>query len=245
MTLVLVNGNPENRHGWDKLLARLDRDDAVVLDVPGMGCPRPEGFGATRWDYKDWLLGELERFGEPVDVVAHSMGAMVTCGLLGERPELIRSFALGTVPHSQFALHERARIWQTTRLGEMVRDTWPTLSLEQRIEVLRTSEIPEDRLEPLARMIDREMIECMLGWYRSAAWTGDWELQPGREYPPGILLWGDRDPYQDVRFGRLTAEAIGAEIVVFDDCGHWWMHDRPDEAAEAIQRFWRTTAANA
>jgi len=238
MTVVLVNGNPENRRGWSSLIAELDRADTVALDVPGLGCPRPEGFDATRWDYKDWLIRELSGFGEPVDVIAHSMGGMMLCGVLGERPELIRSFAIGTVAHGEFAVHERARIWQTTRLGEAVRDAWETLTLEQRLQVLRDGNVPEARLEDIAQTIDYTMFDCLLGWYRSAAWTGDWQLQPEVEYPPGLFLWGDRDPYQDVAFGRRTAETIGAEIVVFDDCGHWWMTERPREAAAALERFW-------
>ena len=36
--------------------------------------PVPDGFGATYLDYRDWLVGELERFDAPVDLVGHDWG---------------------------------------------------------------------------------------------------------------------------------------------------------------------------
>lgn len=240
MTLILVGGNPENRREWDKILAELGREDAVALDLPGLGCPRPEGFGATRWDYKDWLVSELSAYDHPVDVIAHSMGGMMVCGILNEQPELIRSFVTGTVAHGEFAVHERARIWQTTRYGEAFRDSWETLTHEQRCALLRDGQVPEERLDDIAQTIDYTMIDCLLSWYRSAAWTGDWQLRSGVDYPPGLFLWGRDDPFQKVSFGLRTAEAIGADITVFDNCGHWWMTEQPHESATAIKQFWNT-----
>ena len=38
------------------------------------GTPAPDGFGATKEEYTDWLVGELERLGEPVDLVGHDWG---------------------------------------------------------------------------------------------------------------------------------------------------------------------------
>ncbi len=70
---VLVHGNPETDSVRDPLLAELGRDDVVCLPPPGFGGPAP-GFGATVGEYRDWLVGRLEAFDGPVDLVGHHWG---------------------------------------------------------------------------------------------------------------------------------------------------------------------------
>ncbi len=54
--IVFVHGVPETAAIWNKVRRALDRE-SVAIELPGFGCPRPEGFGATKDDYVDWLLG--------------------------------------------------------------------------------------------------------------------------------------------------------------------------------------------
>lgn len=77
MPVVLVHGVPETAALWDPLLAVLGRDDVVTLQLPGFGCPRPAGFGATKEDYVTWLVGELEGIEGPIDLVGHDWGGAV------------------------------------------------------------------------------------------------------------------------------------------------------------------------
>jgi pimeloyl-ACP methyl ester carboxylesterase len=74
MTVVFVHGNPETDAVWQPLIGELRRDDVVCLSPPGFGAPVPDGFGATYLEYRDWLVGELERFDDPVDLVGHDWG---------------------------------------------------------------------------------------------------------------------------------------------------------------------------
>ena len=60
MPAVFVHGVPETPAIWDDLRSHLGRDDVIALQLPGFGCPRPAGFGATKEEYVDWLVGELE-----------------------------------------------------------------------------------------------------------------------------------------------------------------------------------------
>jgi hypothetical protein len=34
------------------------------------------------------------------------------------------------------------------------------------------------------------------------------------------------------------AKRVRGELVLLEGCGHWWPHERPREAAEALERFW-------
>jgi pimeloyl-ACP methyl ester carboxylesterase len=48
--IVFVHGVPETAALWKKVRTRIDAD-SVALSMPGFGCPRPSGFGATHDDY--------------------------------------------------------------------------------------------------------------------------------------------------------------------------------------------------
>ena len=95
MTAVFVHGNPETAAIWRPMLEHLEsaeedsaeKDsaendsveqgsaDTICLSPPGFGSPVPAGWGAQPGvEYLDWLTGELESIGEPVDLVGHDWG---------------------------------------------------------------------------------------------------------------------------------------------------------------------------
>ena len=98
MTIAFVHGNPETDAIWDELvdeLAGKGAADLVLLEPPGFGAPIPDGWGATREEYRDWLVEQLVQLNarEPVDIVGHDWGAGHVFGLLQARPDLVRSWA--------------------------------------------------------------------------------------------------------------------------------------------------------
>jgi pimeloyl-ACP methyl ester carboxylesterase len=237
MSVAFVHGNPDRAAVWEPLIRHLGRDDSITLELPGFGAPIPDGFAATRWDYKDWLVAELEALSEPPDLVAHDFGALIGHGVLLERPELVRSWAFGNSAHADYVL-EHARTLQTTRIGEQQLDVFFSLPPEQRHHVLLAMDIPEPRSRELVANMDRRQMECALAFYRSAVWTGDWQLSPDQDYPPGLVIWGENDIFQGVSFAHELAKDGNAELVILADAGHWWQLDRPKEAAAALTRFW-------
>ncbi len=62
MPALLVHGNPDTAHLWDRVLAALggDPEDRVAVDLPGFAAPRPDGFAATKESYVDWIVARLE-----------------------------------------------------------------------------------------------------------------------------------------------------------------------------------------
>ena len=72
--IVFLHGVPETAALWDKVRAQFD-EETVALSLPGFGCARPTGFGATKDDYAAWLVGELEKFDAPVNLVGDDGGA--------------------------------------------------------------------------------------------------------------------------------------------------------------------------
>ena len=94
---VLVHGNPETDAVWDPLLTELGRDGVVRLSPPGFGAPIPPGFGATVGEYRDWLVGRLEAFDGPVDLVGHDWGGGHVVNAAMSRPDLLRSWATDAI----------------------------------------------------------------------------------------------------------------------------------------------------
>ena len=126
MPTVLVHGVPETPALWDPLRAHLRRDDVVALQLPGFGCQRPPGFGATKEEYVSWLVAELERLvaDGPIDLVGHDWGGGFVVRLVSTRADLVRSWATDAAGLGDplFEWHELAKVWQTPGAGEAF---WP------------------------------------------------------------------------------------------------------------------------
>jgi pimeloyl-ACP methyl ester carboxylesterase len=237
--IVFVHGNPDSDRVWDLLRAELSGVETVALQMPGFGCPLPsEGFDCTRWAYRDWLAGELEALGEPAHVVAHDLGSAVLHGVLLERPELVASWALTGICDADFFWHPQARIWQTSRLGEESRDAWLSLSDDQKLDLLRANGVPDATAPGIVEKLDRRMCDALIALYRSITFFGDWTLTAEHDLPPGLVLTGDGDQFQDVSFAERCAQRTGARLHVFEDTAHWWQVERPKDAASTLRAFW-------
>src|SRR5579872_6765010 len=181
MPVVLVHGVPETPAVWDPLRSQLARTDVVALQLPGFGTPRPAGFGSTKEEYVDWVVGELERVAGdgPIDLVGHDWGGGFVVRVVSTRPDLVRSWvtdaaAIGDV---NFEWHDFAKIWQTPGEGEKFFEEQNAATAEERGAILATFGIPPERAVELASHGDEVMAECILALYRSA-------LDVGREWGP-------------------------------------------------------------
>jgi len=243
MTVVLVHGVPEVPALWDGLRSHLSRDDVATVNLPGFGTPRPAGFGATKEEYVDWLVAELEGFGEPVDLVGHDWGGGLTVRLVSLRPDLVRSWvtdaaALGS---AAFEWHDFAKIWQTPGEGEDFFAGQLAATAEERGGVYELFGVPHDQAIIMGTWPDQTMVDCILALYRSATRVGIEWSPDFRDIPkPGTVLICSEDAFLDASSARSAAEAAGAPVVVLEGIGHWWMLQDPAAGAAALQHFWAT-----
>lgn len=241
---MFVHGNPETAAVWEPLLAELGRDEAVCLSPPGFGAPLPDGFGATAGEYHRWLVAELERFGEPVDLVGHDLGGSHVVRVAMSRPDLLRSWASDVVGvfHPAYAWHHLATLWQTPGVGEADVARRFGASVAERAEALVGRGIPRAVAERIAPAQDADMGRAILAHYRSTAQPVMAEL--GRTLPaaaarPGLAIVAGADDLVGTDAQRHeAAEAAGARVDVLDGLGHWWMVQDPARAAEALTAFW-------
>ena len=247
MTIVLVHGNPETPAVWGPLLDALDTDrraEAVCLSPPGFGAPVPGGFGATVEDYRRWLVGELEAFDGPVDLVGHDWGGGHVLTVAMTRPDLMRSWASDVLGlfDPDYVWHDLAQAWQTPGVGEEHVAAMLGGSDADRVGQMTGLGIPRDVAEAMAPEQDAAMRDCILALYRSAAQPAmaEWGRGlPNAAQRPGLALVATADGFVGVDGVRERAAArAGAQTATLDGLGHWWMLEDPSRGAAALTAFW-------
>jgi pimeloyl-ACP methyl ester carboxylesterase len=241
MTAIFVHGVPETSSVWQPLVDHLERDDVVLVGLPGFGSPLPDGFDPTMQTYADWLATELQAY-DAVDLVAHDWGAILALRILADRPANVRSWVsdMGDLG-PDFQWHETAKIWQTPGDGEALMDAFVGASLADRATILQGVGVPEAHATEMATHLDRTMADAILVLYRSATDVGN-EWGPGIDdiAAPGLLVESLQDPFRNAGRVRRLAERTGAAVATMPDAGHFWMLDDPAASAAAIADFWAT-----
>lgn len=247
MPAVFVHGVPETAELWDPLRLELEREDVVALQMPGFGCPRPEGFDATKEQYVAWLADTLEALGAggPIDLVGHDWGGALTTRLVTTRPELVRSWVTdaAAIATAGFEWHDFAKIWQTPGDGEAFFEANLAASPEERAGAFEAMGVPREEAIRLGSWTDETMAECILALYRSAVDVGtEWSADLGPVDPPGLVLSMGDDPFMPGELNAEVAERAGARLEAVDGLGHWWMLQDPAGSARLLEAFWATSA---
>ena len=109
--IVFVHGVPETAVIWNKIRSAIDRE-SVALSLPGFGSPRPDGFGATKEDYVEWLVSELSAIEGPIDLVGHDWGAGLTYRVATAHGGSVRSWVadIGNIAHADYEWHDIAKV---------------------------------------------------------------------------------------------------------------------------------------
>ncbi len=241
MPAIFVHGVPDTHHLWDGVRERLSRKDTSTVSLPGFGTDLPDGFGCTKEEYVDWLAGQVKAVGEPVDIVGHDWGALLVERLVCLRPELVRTWAAGGgAIDEEYTWHPLAQVWQTPGAGE---EMMAGFTLDAMVTALTTEGVPEEAARAAAERVDERMKASVLPLYRSAVNFGkEWGADLDRVKRPGLVIWGEKDPYMQLEFARRMAQRTRAELVVFEDCGHWWPVQKPAETTRALEAFWASAA---
>lgn len=241
MPAVFVHGVPETTAVWEPLVAHLRRDDVVLLELPGFGCPLPDGFEPTMEAYAQWLATMLAPLGD-VDLVGHDWGALLALRVLPDRP--VRSWALDAGDLDEgFRWHDMARTWQSPEGDEFMRRMVDAPARE-RAALLEGAGVPEDHALGMAEAFDATMGSAILSLYRSATDIGtEWGPGIDRITGRGLLVESMQDPYRAPGRVRSLAQRTGAHTAPLPDAGHWWMLESPELSARILEAFWQSAGS--
>jgi pimeloyl-ACP methyl ester carboxylesterase len=238
--IIFVHGVPETPAIWRKVRDAVDQE-SVAVSLPGFGCARPDGFGATMDDYAGWLLGEIERTDGPVDLVGHDWGGLLTYRVAVAHGDRIRSWVadVAHLAHPDYEWHEFAKLWQTPGEGEAFAKSQLALPPEERAPLYVGMGVPPDDALEMASGTDATMGDCIIALYRSATpnahrhW-GPWTPTTA----PGLVLHATDDPFGDETQASEVAGSLGARFERIEGAGHFWPYQAPDQVAPMLQSFW-------
>ena len=236
---LYVHGVPDNSDLW---LAFLARSGGLAPDLPGFGrSGKPGSLRFTIEEYADFLESFLQLAGvERVSMVVHDWGA-VGLAFAQRHPERIaRLVVINAVPLLPgYRWHRTARIWRTRVLGELAMGTTNerTLRLLSKEANATPGPMPEAWRKSVLEHFDQGTQRAILRLYRSSppdvlAAAGERLDELG---VPGLVVWGQRDPYIPARFGKAYADVLDAELLELSDAGHWPWLDRPDVIDRVVE----------
>ena len=239
MTKVFVHGNPESADIWTPLLELLAErriTDVVCLSPPGFGAPVPKGFTATRREYVQWLGSELKAIGGDIDLVGHDWGAGHVFGALAEFPGIVRTWAADCMGllHHDYVWHDAAQGWQTPGLVDLDVDSF--------IAAFGALGITESVARAMKPHINDEMADSVVRLYRDAAQPAMRHLGEkfvNQKPKRGLVIIAENDHYAGPHeTHEQMASAVGAKVARLEGCGHWWMIEKPQEAARMLASHW-------
>lgn len=242
--VVLVHGNPESTALWGPLQAQLPGLDPILVSPPGFGVEADAEFDASLESYVSWLGRELSRLDQPVHLLGHDWGGVLTLLLAMRRPDLLRSWTsdcLG-VFDPEYVFHPLAREWQTDGAGEVAISRQFGGDVASRARVLEDFGIPAPMAGVLAADQVPSLVRVVLPLYRSIAqpvMSNHGANLDSAAATPGLSILAEQDPVLGSQASRLQAATRArAQTVRLSEAGHWWMLDQPATAATALSRFW-------
>lgn len=243
MPALLIHGNPDTAHLWDRVKAHLGPygEEVVAADLPGFAQPAPEGFPCTKEAYSDWIVERCEQLGGQVDLVGHDWGSLLVQRVASIRPDLLRTVSCGgAAVDVDYPWHPLAQVWQTPGEGERYMEE--ELTDEFGIQHLIDNGVPEEDARRNMWLTPHGKT-TILKLYRSAVHIGvEWQPELEQLELPALVIWGRTDPYVELHWAERLAPRMHAELVVLE-CGHWWPYERPAETAAALLRHWAAAGA--
>lgn len=245
--VILVHGWLESSWCWSRIVERLlPHYQVYTPDLVGFGQSTPPA-GTTPFDIRSnaAVIEAIlrKRIGEPVHLVGHSMGGMISLLLAAEKPELVRSLTLASAPID--GPNAVARVLQLVGLP-IIRDSTFRLLKNRGIARLLSNFFVYRTPVP-----DR-MIEDAQGASHAAIWGSAQSILENNLEPilrkvraPSLVLFGDKDRVIDLSQGALAADRIrDVEFHIFRNCGHCPNIEEPWKVSEALLAFFREAASS-
>jgi pimeloyl-ACP methyl ester carboxylesterase len=245
-TAVLLHGIPGSSGSWSGVAAALgDEMHLIVADLLGFGASdRPDRLDALHADAQAAALAALfdELRLDGVLVAGHDFGGPVAVALAARRPHAVAGlalFAANVFTDTPIPLPlSLVRLPLVGRPLSRVLFSGPSLALmlhagsgRPRMRPDHDSHLGDRRQQHAIRTIFAGSLARLEELYRP--------IEDGLAAldVPVVVGWGDRDPFFGVDQGRRTAEAVGAELTIYADAGHFLPQERPVEVAAELRRL--------
>jgi len=233
---------------WRHALPEMaDERTVYAPDLPGHGeSDKPDRAYTTAY-----YLETLAAFVEALDIdepaiAGLSMGGALALGhaLDGgavERLVLVGSYGLGRDAYWRTAA---SGILQTPLLGAML---WQGVSsskpaIRTGLRSMGATEPPQELVDDVDAVVDRETVRAMRRWQRSEFRTGGFRTNYADRLEelsvPTLLVHGAEDPLLPASWSRRAAAALAdSEVRIFENCGHCPPREQPEKFNRAVRSF--------
>jgi len=242
--VVLLHGLPTWGFVWDQVIPQLASTRRVLVpDLPGFGySSKSDSFDRSIASQTVVVRAWLQHLGiEKPDIVGHHIGGGVALRLAVLHPETVGRLALiDTVSYDSWPVQAMLQLADP--------EAYRRLSIESLVELVRATMKKGFESSPPA-----EVIDGLIAPYRtdvgalslirdtvSMNTNLTMELTPrlSQITAPTLVIWGENDSFQPVRYGeRLAMDIPGCHLVRIPKAGHFVMIDQPAEVVAQLQAF--------
>jgi pimeloyl-ACP methyl ester carboxylesterase len=249
--VVFLHGSPGSSHDWDDLLPRVAVFARVVaFDWPGYGgADRSPDWEYSPGGYATFMAAALAELGiERVHLVMHDLGGIGTLWAAAHPGCFASAVIIDTGVFIGFRWHGFARLNRAPVLGEVMAAATTRFGFRTVMNHYNPQprKLPEEFIERWWRDYDRGTRRAGLRFYRAAPHSSIERLAPTLRQldRPALVIWGAHDRFLPVEQAQLQKESFpSAEVVIFEDSGHWPFLDDPERAAGVIVPFLRRQVA--
>lgn len=247
--LILLHGLNDCYSTWEQITVELAKDRRVLIpDLPGHGYSgRPDASYEIQW-YASVMAQWLDLLDiDQVDCAGHSFGGGVAQMLLRECRHRIRRLALlasgGLGREVAIELRLASIPWLIEKLGQPFMAKGTLIALWHLDNSLRREHIAElsriNAQSGSARAFARTVAD-VINW-RGQSRTFFEHAHEIPDMPPIGLFWGDLDRIIPISHARKLVDAVdGTPLKIFEGCGHFPHHERPQCVVLAFQEFFDT-----
>lgn len=258
--LVLVHGGRDHCRSWDWMAERLARDwHVIAVDLRGHGDSQWSSDGSYFMSGYIYDLAQLiqQHGNQPVTLVAHSLGGMISLRYAGIFPETVSRIVaiegLGMSPRwiaerQAVPFASRMRNWVVEQRGFAGRQPRRYATMEEALERMR-GENP--------RLSDEQARHLTVhGMNRNEDGTWSWKFDnyvrawPPYDMPqtdvealwgaiscPTLLIYGKASPASNPLEDGRAAHLKTARVAFVEDAGHWVHHDQLDAVMRLVTPF--------
>ncbi len=243
--VVLLHGHPGSAEDWHLLMARLpDSVRAVAFDLPGFGkAEAPKEWDYSAGTYATYFAAAFSELGiERAHLVMHDLGGVGVMWGAAYPRSFASAVLIDTGILLDFRWHPVARLYRTWPVGELMTALTNRTGFRavMRLYNPQPRKLGAEVVDRWWRDYDLRTRRAALGFYRAAPPEAMQRLvAPLRRLDrPALVVWGAHDPAVPVVQAERQRESFpSAEVVVFEDSGHWPYLDDPERAAAVIVPF--------
>jgi pimeloyl-ACP methyl ester carboxylesterase len=242
--VLLVHGWLGSQRVWEPLRSRLEgRFTVYSLDLAGFGeSDKPlSGYGVR---YGSRLLYAFcAHFGlTRAAVVGHDLGGAMALKLAADHPDVVGRLVLVATPADEDQIDLPTPLWLATlpvvgpvfySLGRLIR---PVRRLWVRPFVLDAKDLTEEAIEDAGRSTPTAVAKSLSVMRREIS-RGRLARQAGVIKTPVLVISGEEDEIVDPQGSGDWSRALGAEVVLLNDCGHLPQLERPRQFEAQVLAF--------